>query len=81
METLNKEKKLVSAVTYLHNDEDRIVKFLKTIIQLLKNNFESFEIIIVNDCSYDDSVERIKNDELLKKFNVSLLSFFLVILI
>jgi len=74
METLNKEKKLVSAVIYLHNDEDRIVKFLKTIIQLLKNNFESFEIIIVNDCSYDDSVERIKNDELLKKFNVSIVN-------
>ncbi|HRE77841.1 MAG TPA: glycosyltransferase [Flavobacterium sp.] len=74
MGTLSKEKKLVSAVIYLHNDEDRIVEFLKTVIQVLKNNFESFEIIIVNDCSYDDSVERMKNDELLKKFNVSIVN-------
>lgn len=74
METLSKEKKLVSAVIYLHNDEDRITGFLRNIIQVLNNNFESFEIIIVNDCSYDDSVENIRNDVSLKSFNISIVN-------
>lgn len=70
MENLTKEKKLISAVVYLHNDQDRIVDFLKKIVQILKINFESFEIIIVNDCSYDDSIEQIKGDDTLNKQNI-----------
>ncbi|MDP2160083.1 MAG: glycosyltransferase [Flavobacterium sp.] len=69
-----KEKKLISAVIYLHNDEDRIVPFLKKIVHVLEINFESFEIIIVNDCSYDDSVEKLKKDEFLKNYNISIIN-------
>ena len=69
-----KEKKLVSAVIYLHNDEDRIVAFLLNIVKILEANFESFEIVIVNDCSLDNSITKIKSNEKLKNFNISIIN-------
>lgn len=71
---INKEKKLVSAVVYVHNDEDRVVPFLKKIINTLDANFESFEIIIVNDSSYDNSIFNIKEEETFKNHNVSIMN-------
>ena len=41
----NKEKNFVSAVVYVHNSETRIMEFLKTIIEVLEENFEHSEII------------------------------------
>ena len=55
----NKEKNFVSAVIYVHNAENRIEKFLKTIIDVMENNFAHSEIICVNDCSDDKSLEKI----------------------
>lgn len=69
-----KEKKLVSAVVYVHNDEDRVVPFLKKIINTLDANFESFEIIIVNDSSLDDSIHNIKTETEFKNHNVSIVN-------
>jgi len=69
-----KEKKLVSAVVYVHNDEDRVVPFLKKIINTLDANFESFEIIIVNDSSFDDSIHNIKTEAEFKNHNVSIMN-------
>lgn len=69
-----KEKKLISAVVYLHNDEDVIVPFLSKIIATLENSFESFEIIIVNDCSYDSSIEKIKTEPHLAGHNISIVN-------
>lgn len=57
----NKEKNFVSAVIYIHNAERRVENFLKTVIGVLENNFEHSEIICVNDCSTDASLEMIKN--------------------
>lgn len=74
METTNKEKKLVSAVVYLHNDEDRIVPFLETVIPQFDRHFESFEIIIVNDCSTDRSLYNISNNESLKIYNITVMN-------
>ena len=74
MENPNKEKKLISAVIYLHNEEDRIVDFVHKIVLLLETNFESFEIVIVNDCSYDDSIENLKKNDFLKKYNISIIN-------
>lgn len=71
---LVKEKKLVSAVVYLHNDEDRILAFLLNIVKILEANFESFEIVIVNDCSLDNSILKIKRNEELKNFNISIVN-------
>ena len=56
----NKESNFVSAVVYVHNAEDRIGSFLEMLIRVLENNFENSEIICVNDCSDDKSVDVIK---------------------
>ncbi len=57
----NKGKNFLSAVIYVHNAEDRIGEFLQTILHILEENFEHSEIICVNDCSEDNSVEKIKS--------------------
>lgn len=56
----NREKKFVSAVIYVRDCDIRIETFLKNIICVLAENFTSSEIICVNDCSRDTSVEKIK---------------------
>lgn len=57
---VNKEKNFISAVVYVHNAENRIESFLNAIIMTLDENFEHSEIICVNDCSDDGSVQAIK---------------------
>ena len=74
MEIINKEKKLISAIIYLHNNEDTIVGFLKKIITILSSSFEKHEIIIVNDCSLDNSLQLMKEDVILKGQNISVIS-------
>ena len=56
----NKEKNFMSVVIYEHNAEKRIDEFLKTVVNVMEENFEHSEIICVNDCSNDESVEHIK---------------------
>ena len=56
----NKEKNFASAVIYVHNAENRIENFLKTIIGIMEENFEHSEIICVNDSSDDNSLSLIK---------------------
>lgn len=56
----NKEKNFVSAVIYVHNAENRIETFLKTVIDVMEENFEYSEIICVNDFSNDNSLALIK---------------------
>lgn len=51
----NKENNFVSSVIYVHNAENRIETFLKTIIEVMEANFEHSEIICVNDSSDDNS--------------------------
>lgn len=55
----NKEKNFVSAVVYCYNCSGEVASFLKGINDTLKNNFERYEIICVNDCSTDDTVKTI----------------------
>ena len=57
---INKEKNFISAVVYVHNAENRIENFLRTIVQVLEENFEHSEIICVNDFSDDNSSAVIK---------------------
>lgn len=57
----SKEKNFVSAMIYVHNAEDRIEAFLKTIIGVLENNFDHSEIICINDSSTDNSLNVIRN--------------------
>lgn len=51
----NKEKNFMSAVLYVHNDEAVLADFLRTVMDVLEDNFEHSEIICVNDHSQDDS--------------------------
>lgn len=58
MSEMNKEKNFVSAVIYVHDAENEIEKFLKTVAGVLEANFENSEIICVNDFSGDNSAAR-----------------------
>lgn len=55
-----RDKKFVSVVVYLHNDSDRIDRFLEMITGTLSEKFTGYELIFVNDASTDDSVKKIK---------------------
>ena len=59
MNTKAPEKKFISAVIYLHNDRDRVAKFLKFITKTMAENFETYELIIVDDASADGSPEEV----------------------
>ena len=60
MERNDKENNFISAVIYVNNCEDAIKPFLNMLIDVLEKNFKKFEIVCVNDCSYDESCARIK---------------------
>lgn len=68
-----KEKKLISIVVYLYNNENSIVDFLSQMVERANNLFEQFEVIIVNDCSTDGSVQKIKNADFLKSHQISII--------
>ena len=68
-----KEKKLVSLVVYLNNNENTIAAFLEKITQTVDDYFEKFELIIVNDFSVDNSVKVIRQLDFLKNHQVSII--------
>ena len=68
----NREHRFISAVVYVHNNEDLIECFLKTLYDSLSKNFQKFEIICVNDASRDASLEVIK--ETAKNFDDTVIS-------
>lgn len=55
-----KEKNFISAVVYVRNRENTISDFLAKLNSVLSQTFLKFEIICVNDASYDDSAKVIK---------------------
>lgn len=57
----NKEKNFVSAVVYLYNEGHNIQSHLKGLEDTLIQNFEKYEIIVVNDGSSDDSAQLVKS--------------------
>lgn len=56
----NKEKNFMSAVVYVHNAGKHIAAFMQMLITVLEENFEHSEIICVNDCSEDESLQLIR---------------------
>lgn len=74
----NKEKNFVSAVVYLCNNEKTVKNFLTQINTVLKDNFEKYEIICVNDCSSDNTVNMVKKfcDENVKSLTLINTGFF-----
>lgn len=68
-----KEKKLISVIVYLYNNENTVLEFLDLIIQQADLLYEQFEVIIVNDSSTDSSVQKIKSAAFLKPFQISII--------
>ena len=56
----DKEKNFISAVVYVRNCEKTIRNFLSKVNDTLSKTFAKYEIICVNDASYDGSAEVIK---------------------
>ena len=56
-----KEKNFVSCVIYLHNDSNSVKDFLGMICHSMKNNFEKYEIICVNDGCTDDTILQVRD--------------------
>ncbi|MCL2717316.1 MAG: glycosyltransferase [Lachnospiraceae bacterium] len=57
----NKENNFMSAVLYIHNDEQIIKEFIERLCTVFNSHFKKYEIICVNDCSDDKSVEIIRD--------------------
>jgi len=55
-----KENKFVSAVVYMYNDEKYITTFIENLDKMLSDNFNKYEIVIVNDKSKDKGLDFIK---------------------
>lgn len=69
-----KEKNFISAVIYVHNGEENIERFFKTVQETLEEHFEHAEIICVNDGSEDDSTDVIRQIGKHAKASVSVLN-------
>lgn len=53
-----KEPVFVSVVAYTYNNESTISEFLRIIDDFMHQTFENYEIILVNDCSTDMTIEK-----------------------
>lgn len=75
-----KEKKFISLVVYLHNVEEYIKYFMKSIIPVCESNFEQFEIVCVDDGCTDGTVDKLKEyleeNQTFAMVNVIHMSFF-----
>lgn len=75
-----KEKKFISLVVYLHNVEEYIKYFMKSIIPVCESNFEQFEIVCVDDGCTDGTVDKLKEyleeNQIFAMVNVIHMSFF-----
>ncbi len=61
----DKEKNFISAVVYCYNCGVNVAEFLTGLQTALNVHFDMFEIICVNDCSTDNTVQQIKEAGLL----------------
>ncbi|WP_078543590.1 glycosyltransferase [Litchfieldia alkalitelluris] len=59
--SLNKEKNFISAVIYVKNNESTVNDFLRKIDEVFHKNFTTYEFVIINDASEDNSVSKIKS--------------------
>lgn len=65
---MEKEKKFVSLVVYLHNNEDYVENFLEKIIDAMSARFSQFELVCVDDACTDDTMKNIS--EFISKKNL-----------
>lgn len=75
-----KESNFISAVVYIHNNENNICQFIDGLLNVIEHNFKSYEIVCVDDNSEDQSVhvlkEYIKNSPIESTINLVSLKFF-----
>lgn len=57
---MEKEKSFVSVVIYMRNSEIYIEKFITSLYEVLRNNFNEYELICVDDASNDQTVTKLK---------------------
>ena len=60
MGDLHKEKTFISAVVYIHND-DNALDFFKAINDELESRFLNFEYVVIDDAGIDNTIAEIKN--------------------
>lgn len=60
MQIAKKEKKFISLVVYLHNEEQQIVPFLEQVLPIVDTYFEDFELVCVDDGCSDGTMELLK---------------------
>ncbi len=60
MEKHLKEKKFISLVVYLHNDEEEIIPFFQQILPVVEQRFDQYEIVLVDDACTDGTITRLK---------------------
>lgn len=60
MENRLKEKKFISLVVYLHNDEEGIVPFFQKVLPVVEQRFDQYEIVLVDDACTDGTISRLK---------------------
>ena len=66
-----KEKNFVSAVVYLYNNEREVGGFLKTVNDLLKENFEKYGIdVIGDDFTYITDNNLLRHDNIKLGFHI-----------
>lgn len=77
---MQKEKKFISLVVYLHDVEDYIEYFLDKILPVCDRHFQEFEMVCVDDGCTDDTVEKlrayIEKNQIKAMVNVVHMSFF-----
>lgn len=77
---MQKEKKFISLVVYLHNVEEYIEYFFDKILPVCHAHFQEFEIVCVDDGCTDATVESlrayIENNQVKAMVNVVHMSFF-----
>ena len=77
---MQKEKKFISLVVYLHDVEDYIEYFLDKILPVCDSHFQEFEMVCVDDGCTDDTVEKlrtyIEKNQIKAMVNLVHMSFF-----
>lgn len=77
---MQKEKKFISLVVYLHEVEDYIEYFLDKVLPVCENHFQEFEIVCVDDGCTDDTIGKLRTymekNQIKAMVNVVHMSFF-----
>ena len=60
MENVQKEKKFISLVVYLHNNEEQVIPFFQHILPVVEQRFSQYEIICVDDGCTDGTIAILK---------------------